>query len=345
MCSIDPSIDPLISFVGVFGYGAVVKYRIEEALGRIAPHIRRTECKPAPAISTSVDGEVFLKLENTQHSGSFKTRGVLNKILSLSKEDSQKLLVTASTGNHAAAFAHALQLFGLRGKLFMPTTSAAVKIDNMRSTGVPFELVGHDCVEAEAHAAAFARSGGHVWISPYNDPEVVNGQGTVAVEVVEQLDTIDTVLAPVGGGGLISGIAGYLEAVDPSIEVIGCQPINSCVMYESIRAGEIVDILSLPTISDGTAGGIEKGSITFDLCRRYVDDFVLLEEKEIIAAMRLLHEEEGVSIEGAAALPAAAVLKERTRFAGRRIVLIVSGGRVDEATLARVLTDDREETT
>ena len=296
-----------------------------------------------------VGGEVFLKLENLQHSGSFKLRGVVNKILSLSETDSQKLLVAASTGNHGAAFAHALQLFDLRGKLFMPKTSAAVKVENMRSTGVPFELVGEDCVEAEAHAAAFARDNGCVWISPYNDPDVVHGQGTVAVELMEQLETIDTVPAPVGGGGLISGVACYLKTMDPSIEVIGCQPINSCVMYESVKAGEVLEIESLPTISDGTAGGIEKGSITFELCRRHVDDFILLEEAEIMAAMRFLHEEEGVTIEGAAALSAAAVLKERQRFAGRRIALIVSGGRVDEATMARVLESDessnREETT
>jgi threonine dehydratase len=122
--------------------------------------------------------------------------------------------------------------------------------------------------------------------------------------------------------------------------VIGCQPANSCVMYQSIKAGEVLDIESLPTISDGTAGGIEKGSITLELCQRFVDDFILLEEDEIVAAMRFLHEKEGVTIEGAAALSSAAVLKESKRFAGRRIALIVSGGRVDEATLGRVLSDD-----
>ena len=285
------------------------------------------------ALGEAIGGTVFLKLENLQTTGSFKLRGVVNKILSLSEADSQRLLIAASTGNHGAAFAHALELFGLKGKLFMPKTSAAIKIEKMRSTGVPFELVGDDCVEAEAHAAAFARDNGYVWISPYNDPEVVNGQGTIAVELVEEVGTIDTVVAPVGGGGLISGIAGYLKAVDPSIEVIGCQPINSCVMYESIKAGEIVDIESLPTVSDGTAGGIEKGSVTFDLCRRLVDDFILLEEAEIIAAMRFLHDEEGLSIEGAAALPVAAVLKDSGRFAGRRTALIISGGRVDEKAM------------
>ena len=310
-----------------------MKDTIETTCVRIAPYVLQTPCRESAELGDAIGGAAFLKLENLQDSGSFKLRGVVNKILSLSEADSQKLLVAASTGNHGAAFAHALELFGLRGKLFMPKTSAAVKIEKMRSTGVPFELVGEDCVEAEVFARDFARENGCVWISPYNDPEVVNGQGTVAVELVKQVGAIDAVLAPVGGGGLISGIAGYLKAVDPSIEVIGCQPVNSCVMYESIKAGEIVDIESLPTVSDGTAGGIEPGSITFDLCGRYVDDFILLEEAEIIAAMRLLQDEEGLTVEGAAALPVAAVLKDSARFAGRRTALIVSGGRVDEMTL------------
>jgi len=299
----------------------------------IAPYIRQTPCRESAALGEAIGGTVFLKLENLQTTGSFKLRGVTNKILSLSDPDRSRLLVTASTGNHAAAFVHAVAEFELQGRLFMPKTSAPVKVAAVRSSGVPFELVGEDCVEAEVFARDFARDNGCVWISPYNDLDVVHGQGTIGVELVEKLENIDTVVAPVGGGGLISGIAGYLKAMAPSIEVIGCQPVNSRVMYESIKAGEIVDIESLPTLSDGTAGGIEPGSITFDLCSRYVDEFILLEEEEIMAAMRFLREKEGLTVEGAAALSAAAVLKNRTRFAGRRTALIVSGGRVDEKTL------------
>jgi threonine dehydratase len=314
-----------------------VRHEIELAAKRIEPHIYRTECRRSGVLSDIAGGEVFLKLENNQHSGSFKLRGVVNKILSLSEVESKKLLITASTGNHGAAFAHAVKLFDLQGKLFMPETAAQVKIENLRTAGIPFELVGDDCVIAEAHAAAFARDNGHVWISPYNDLEVVHGQGTVAVELAEQMEKIDAVVVPVGGGGLIGGIAGYLEAVDPSIEVIGCQPVNSSAMFESVQAGEIVDIESLPTISDATAGGIEKGAITLEMCRRLVDEFLLLEEEEIMNAMRFLHEEEDLTVEGAAAMPAAAVLREPTRFAGRRVALVVSGGRIDERTFSRVL--------
>ena len=227
---------------------------IEETSRRIAPHVRRTECRPALALSDSVGGEVHLKLENLQNSGSFKLRGVINKILSLSEEDSQKLLVAASTGNHGAAFAHALQLFGLRGKLFMPKTSAVVKVENVRSTGVPFELIGEDCIEAERHAEAFARSGGHVWISPYNDLEVVHGQGTVGVELREQLEAIDAVLAPVGGGGLMGGVAAYLKAVDSAPSTLAIV-VSSTRPPETIRAirRPANRLLSLRTAAEGSA--------------------------------------------------------------------------------------------
>jgi threonine dehydratase len=284
-------------------------------------------------LSEAVGAEVWLKLENLQHSGSFKLRGVMNKVLSLSGEDRRKLLVAASTGNHGAAFAHAISLFGLRGQLFMPRTAAPVKVEELRATGIALVMEGEDCVEAELRAAAFAREHGAVWVSPYNDPAIIAGQGTIAAELVERPEAFDAVLVPVGGGGLISGVGRFLKAVDPSIEVIGCQPSNSCVMYESIRAGEIVDIESRTTVSDATAGGIEPGSITFDFCRRFVDDFVLLEEEEILTTMRFLHDHEGMAVEGGAALPAAALLKNRDRFAGRRVVLIISGGRVDEKSI------------
>jgi threonine dehydratase len=280
-----------------------------------------------------VGAEVWLKLENLQLSGSFKLRGVINTILSLSPADSRRLLVAASTGNHGAAFAHAVSLFGLRGKLFMPRTAARVKVEALRATGIALEVVGDDCVEAEMSAASFARENDAVWISPYNDPEVVAGQGTVAAELVEQLEDFDVVLVPVGGGGLISGIARHLKAIDRSIEVIGCQPSNSCVMYESIRAGEIVSVESLPTLSDATAGGIEAGSITFDLCRRFVDDFILVGEDEIFDAMKFLYDHETMAVEGGGALPAAAAMANRDRFAGRKVVLVISGGRVDEKIL------------
>jgi threonine dehydratase len=279
---------------------------------------------------------VFLKLENTQVTGSFKLRGVLNKILSLPDGENTKTLVSASTGNHGAAFAYAVDRFGLEGRLFMPRTAAQIKLDAVRGSTITVELVGDDCVEAETHAHAFADDNDCVWISPYNDRDIVNGQGTTAVELLQQLGSIDVVLVPVGGGGLISGIAGYLKNVDPRIQVIGCQPTNSCVMYESIKAGRILEIESLPTMSDATAGGMEADSVTFDLCREYVDDFILLDEEEIIEAIRLIYHHEQMAVEGGAALAVAAVLQDRKRFAGQRAALIVTGSKIGEDTLRQI---------
>ena len=279
-----------------------MKTAVEVAHERTAEHVLRTPCPLSERLSEVVGAEVYLKLENRQTSGSFKLRGVINKVLSLSEAERRQLVVTASTGNHGAAFAHAVGLFDLQGRLFMPKTATAVKVEAIQRTGVPIEFIGEDCVEAENHAHAFATSNGCVWISPYNDPEVVHGQGTIAVELLDQIGAVDTVFVPVGGGGLISGIAGYLKAVNPQIEVVGCQPRNSCVMYESIKAGHLLEIESLPTLSDATAGGVEAGSITFELCRDHVDDFVLLEEEEIIDAMRFIYRNEGMAVEGGAAL-------------------------------------------
>jgi threonine dehydratase len=310
---------------------------VEHAHERIRSHVVRTPCRRSQELSRAVGAEVFLKLENLQLSGSFKLRGVINKILQLTGDEASKPLVAASTGNHGAAFAHAVSELGLEGRLFLPTGAAAAKLRAIESYGVPYELVGDDCIQTEIYARTFAEDHGCVLVPPYNDPAVVAGQGTVAVELLDELDGFDVVLAPVGGGGLISGIASYLASAAPEVEVIGCQPEASAVMCHSVQAGQIVAEESRPTLSDATAGGIEHGSITFELCRRHVDRFVLLSEDEIAGAIRLIHEGEGMVIEGGAALPVAAALKERRTLVGRRVVLIISGSRIDDDVLRRIL--------
>jgi threonine dehydratase len=311
---------------------------IEQAQQRIRSHIRRTECRHSPALSDAAGAEVYLKMENRQLSGSFKLRGVANKLLALSADQRSRRLVAASTGNHGAAFAHAVTELGLDGLLFLPTTVAATKLRAIEASGIPFQLVGDDCVETETHAAGYAADNGCVWVSPYNDPLVVAGQGTVAVELGEQVDGVDCILVPVGGGGLIAGIGCHIKSVAPEIELIGCQPAASAVMYESVRAGQIVTMESLPTLSDATAGGIEAGSITFDLCRRHVDSYVLLEEEEIARAIRFVYENEEMVIEGGAALPVAAALRRPAGLQGKRVVLVITGSKIDEEVLRRVLS-------
>ncbi|MCP4901996.1 MAG: pyridoxal-phosphate dependent enzyme [bacterium] len=315
-----------------------MKSTIESAFQRIAPYIKKTACRLSPSLSEAVGAEVYLKLENQQLSGSFKLRGVFNKLLSLSAEEARSELVAASTGNHGAAFAHAVQELGLRGRLFLPCNAAKAKLEAIEGYGLPYELVGNDCVETENHARVFAREHDCTWVSPYNDPEIVAGQGTVAVELLEQLERFDAILVPVGGGGLAGGISAYLASADTGATVYGCQPQNSCVMYESVKAGKIVEIKSLPTLSDATAGGIETGSITFDLCRRFVHEYLMVTEEQIAGAIRHVYTTEKLKVEGGATLPVAALLKDKDRFQDARVVLVISGSRIDDALLKEVLS-------
>ena len=314
-----------------------MKPAILEALVRITPHIRLTECRHSEALSKAAGAEVYLKLENRQISGSFKLRGVMNKLLSLSPHKQSQRLVAASTGNHGAAFAHAVGELELDGLLFLPLNATATKLRAIEASGLPFELVGGDCVETENHARDFAVKHGCIWVSPYNDPAVVAGQGTIGPELEGQLGEINAVLVPVGGGGLASGIAAYLKGATPAMEIIGCQPKASAVMYESVKAGKIIELESLPTLSDATAGGIEEGSITFELCRRFVDRFELVSEDEIAAAIRFIHEHEGMVVEGGAALPVAVMLRRPPELEGRRVVLVVTGSKIDETVLDEIL--------
>jgi threonine dehydratase len=311
---------------------------ILEARTRIAPYIRLTECSRSAALSEVAGADVWLKLENTQLSGSFKLRGVMNRLLSLASAEKGKRLIAASTGNHGAAFAHGVTQLGLEGLLFLPKTVTEKKLEAIKASGIPYELVGDDCVETENHAHAFAVANGDVWVSPYNDPFVVAGQGTIGPELMEQVKEIDAVLIPVGGGGLAAGIAGFLKETSPEIATIGCEPVASAVMSESVKAGRIVELPNLPTLSDATAGGIEEGSITFDLCRRYVDRYELVSEDEIAAAIRFLHDEEDLIVEGGAALPVTVMLRRPEALRGKKVVLIITGSKIDEAVLERVLS-------
>ncbi|MEM6806927.1 MAG: pyridoxal-phosphate dependent enzyme, partial [Bacteroidota bacterium] len=237
---------------------------IQIAHTRIAPYILRTPVEYSPYLSKICEAEVWLKLEHLQITGSFKLRGATNKVLSLSLEEKERGVITASTGNHGSAFAYIADKLGCKGTIYLPPTAAPTKVEMMRMYRVKLEFFGKDSVDAELEAKRVAAEEGQLFLSPYNDREIVAGQGTIGAELEEQVPHMDAVFVPVGGGGLISGIAGYLKARKLEVEIVGCQPANSAVMYESIKAGKILDIASLPTLSDGTAGGMEPDSITFD---------------------------------------------------------------------------------
>jgi threonine dehydratase len=310
------------------------------AEGRIRSHVRETPLELSPYLSAEADAEVYLKLESHQITGSFKLRGAMNKCLSLSKGDLSRPVVTASSGNHAGAVAYALQELGGTGIIYLPSTVSRAKVEALEPYGpygVELRFVGSDSVEGELEAKRVSQEEGLLYISPYSDPQVIGGQGTIAVEIERQLERFDAVFVPVGGGGLISGIAGYFKARSPSVRIVGCQPRASRVMYESLAAGRILDLASERTLADGTAGGVDPDAITFPICQRDVDEMVLVSEDQIAQAMRLAIEKHCMLIEGAAALSIASFRKMRSAYRGQTVVLVVSGKKVSLDTLKTLL--------
>ena len=311
----------------------------------IRPHIVETPLTPSPVLSEQTGATAFLKLENRQTTGSFKVRGATNKLLSLSAAQREQGVVTASTGNHGLAVAHAASQLGIAATIFMPEDASPRKVAKLRTFDVELRFISGDAIHAETTARRTAGETGRVFISPYNDPEIVAGQGTVAVEMLRQQPGLDAVFVAVGGGGLIGGIGSYLKDLpgfgkpgrSSKVEVIGSLPQNSPVMLESVQAGHIVEMEGLPTLSDGTAGGIEPDAITFDICRRLVDDWMTVSEDEIADAMRLVYRESGEVIEGAAGVAVAALLKSGQRFAGKTVAVVVCGGNIDEARFREIV--------
>lgn len=281
-------------------------------------------------------GEVSYKLENRQHTGSFKARGAMNKLLAVQPEELARGVVTASTGNHGAAVAYGMRQLGANATVFVPEGTSSGKTEAIKRLGAEIRIAGADCVEAEAEARRQAAESGAIYIPPYNDPQIIGGQGTIGLELDRQIDDIDALFVSLGGGGLISGIAGYLQSVRPGVEIIGCSPENSPVMIRSIEAGRILDLPSLPTLSDGTAGGVEAGSITFELCRNLVDRCITVTEDEIRRSLRQFVDTHGMVIEGAAAVAIASYLKIIDDFRGKSVVIIICGGNIDPETLQRI---------
>jgi threonine dehydratase len=302
--------------------------RVREAYERIKGDIRRTPVERSEALSRECGAEVHAKWECDQTTGSFKLRGALNKLRSLSPGDRARGVVSASTGNHGLAISHASRLEGIGLKLFLPETVAEVKKKRIEALGVDVEVRGASCDRSEAIARDLAGRTGRVFVSPYNDWDIVFGAGTVGLELDEDLPGFDDVFVPVGGGGLIAGIAAYLKAVRPGVRVVGVQPENSAFMAASLAAGRLVEIDERETVADAVSGGIEPGAITFPLCRDFVDGIETVPEAAIVRAMAFVRERHGRVIEGAAALPFAALLLAAGRRAGRAAVAVASGGNI-----------------
>ena len=310
---------------------------VESASKRIRPFIRKTYFTYSHNFSELLSADVRFKMENLQVTGSFKARGAFNKILSLSEEQRSKGVVSASTGNHGAAVAYAAQKLDSPCSIFVPKDASAAKLKNIKNYGAKIEVYGKDCVEAEVKARDTTKYNGQAYISPYNDPLVLAGQGTIGFEIKNQCEMLDTIIISVGGGGLLGGIASYLKSVWPKIKVIGCSPVNSAVMVHSINAGKILNLESKPTLSDGTAGGIEENSITFPICQNNIDETILVSECEIKNAMISFIENEHLLLEGAAGTAVATLIKLQNELKGKRVGVVICGGNISLDVVKQIL--------
>ena len=309
---------------------------------RIYPVVFCTPLDDSLALSQLGGDDVYLKLENLQHTGSFKLRGAYHKLRTLAPAELARGVVAASSGNHGAAVAYALRQLDATGIIYVPKHAAATKVDAILRLGAEVRVHGADSVDAEYAARSFADNAGRPYISPYNDWDIIAGQGTIGAEIVHDLPDVQTLYVTVGGGGLISGIAAYFKGrrrafAEKRVRIVGCLPAHSPVMHASVRAGEVVEMPTLPTLSDGSAGGIEEDAVTLGLCEALVDDWILVEEEEIAAAVRLVAAAHHHLIEGAAGVAVAAYLKDPQRGQQRKVAIVLCGANIDLSVLKGIL--------
>jgi threonine dehydratase len=309
---------------------------IHEARKRISGDIYYSPCSHSTSISKVTGHPVYLKLENLQKTGAFKERGALNKILTLTAQEREKGVVAASAGNHAQGVAFHASARGISSTIVMPTMTPLVKVNATAEFGAQVVLHGGGYDEAYQEACRLAQHEGRVFIHPFDDPMVIAGQGTIALEILEQAPDLEAVVVPVGGGGLISGIACAIKETDPKIKVIGVQAARMPSMMVALEQHAPCEIPLHPTIADGIAVR-RAGQVTFPLIEKYVDEIVSVEEEEIASGILTLLEKEKTLVEGAGAVAVAALLHRKTAIRTERAVAVVSGGNIDVTLLSRII--------
>jgi threonine dehydratase len=297
---------------------------------RIRAVVRRTPTEEISDLFLESGSRVYAKLENQQETGSFKLRGATNRILQLTSQEKTRGVVAASNGNHGLGVAAAAKRVGISAEVYVSDHVVPQKAKRIEEYGAKIQRAGSDPLDAEVTARQRAMESGRVFISPYNDRDVLTGQGTIAVELLEQIPQLDAVFVAVGGGGLIGGIGAYLKYASPGTEIVGCWPENSPVLYESMKAGWILPVAEKPTLSESTAGGLEEDSVTLEVCKAVVDSCVLVSEEEILDAMRLVHNGRQWLIEGAAGVAVAAFLKTAERYEGKTVAIVICGGNLSQ---------------
>jgi threonine dehydratase len=321
---------------------AAAAARSVRARARIRDHIVTTPLINSSAIGDSVGSAVLFKCENFQLTNSFKARGAFSKLTFLSDMARDTPFVTASSGNHGIASSLAASRLSRRLSVVLPHTVSKAKLARIRAFGVDVILHGEESGVSEAHARRMGEDGNLIYVSPYNDLEIVAGQGTIGLELLEQHRHIDNVFVAMGGGGLIGGIGAVMKSFSPHTRIIGCAAANSMALAASMEAGEVIEVKHLPTLADGVAGGMDKDSITLGLVRAVVDEVAVCSEHEIAAALARLAIEEHLLVEGAAGLALAGLLKQPDRYRGQVNVVILCGGNFNYDDLTATIAAARE---
>ena len=304
---------------------------------RVATLARKTPLLLSPLLSERAGGEVYLKLENLQETGSFKLRGATNRVLGLTDEEKARGVITVSSGNHGRAVSYVAGRLGINAVVCLSERVPGNKVQAIRQLGAEAVVRGEGYDAAVEHAVRLQQERGLTMIEPFDDPHIAAGQGTIGLELLEDLPQIDAVLIPLSGGGLVAGIALALKAASPAIRVIGVSMDRAPVMYHSLKQGRPIEMPEEPTLADALAGGIGLNNrYTFRLCQRYVDEALLVSEEEIAGAMAFMLLEHRLVVEGGGAVGIAAALYGKVKNAGRRVAVVVSGGNVDVPVLLKI---------
>lgn len=300
---------------------------IRQAHERIAPYIHRTPVLTSSYLNRITEAELFFKCENFQKVGAFKFRGAMNAVSQLSKVDGDKGIITHSSGNHAQAVALAAKLHGYKATIVMPENAPKVKVSAVKGYGAAVVFCEPTIEAREETAAEIMDATGATFIHPYNHPHVIAGQGTAALELMDQAEDLDEILAPVGGGGLISGTAIVAKSLSPSIRVTGGEPELADDAFRSLKSGKIEPVLRTDTVADGLRTSL--GGLTFEVIRNHVDRIITVPEKAIVRDMRIVWERMKIIIEPSSAVPLSVIMENKEMFRGKRIGLILTGGNVD----------------
>ena len=310
---------------------------VMEAHERTKDYLIPTPLEFSRYLSDQIDGEVWLKLDLVQRTASFKFRGALNKILSLTEEELDGGVVSASTGNYALAVAEAMRIRNRRATIYVGNDMDESRLGILRAHGLDLVVVDGDAWGAEIEARRVGDEEGKVYVSPYNDPIVVGGQGTCGYEISQQLPDLDAAFFACGAGGLLTGSSAWLKSQNPDVRTFGVSPSNSPVMFESVRQDKMITMDTKPTLADTCGGGVDLDTITLDYCRRYSDGIVLLSEDEIAAAVRLLFEQHRLVAEGSGVLGIGGILKNKEKLKGKKVVAVVCGRNIDLEVFKRII--------